>query len=140
VKKITPFIWFDDEAEAAARFYVSLFPRSKLVSVSPMVTTFRIEGQEIMALNGGPQFKLNESFSLYVNCQTQKEIDTLWSKLSRGGQKSMCGWLQDRWGLWWQLIPSEFPELMKKNRGAVMKALFKMRKIDLEGLRAAARS
>jgi predicted 3-demethylubiquinone-9 3-methyltransferase (glyoxalase superfamily) len=140
MKKVTPFLWFDHgKAEEAARYYVSIFPRSKLISAGPLVTTFRIEDQELMALNGGPEFELNEAFSLYVNCRTQKEIDTLWSKLSKGGKKSRCGWLRDRYGLWWQLVPAELPALLKKNGDAVMGALLKMGKLDLETLRRAAR-
>ncbi len=154
VQKITPFIWFDSQAEKAANFYVSLFPDSKILHVSrypegspgpagsAMTVDFQLAGLKLIALNGGPHYKLNESFSLFVSCDSQEEVDTLWSKLTaNGGQESQCGWLKDRWGLSWQIIPARFMELMKqgspKQAGAVMGAMMKMKKFEIAELEKA---
>src|ERR1700682_2480570 len=120
MQKITPFLWFDNNAEEAVKFYVSIFKNSKIVSVARygdagpgpkgavMTVAFQLEGQEFIALNGGPLFKFNESISFVVNCETQAEIDEFWEKLSEGGEKSRCGWLKDKFGLSWQVVPTAF--------------------------------
>src|SRR4051794_33779205 len=107
INSITPFLWFNQQAEEAARFYVSIFKdkSSKILSTSDMMVTFQLMGQEFMALNGGPQFEFSPAISLYVSCAGQKEVDGLWEKLSKGGKKGSCGWLTDRYGLSWQIIP-----------------------------------
>ncbi len=153
MQKITTFLWFNDQAEEAINFYVSLFKNSKILSLSRngdggpgpkgsvFVGTFQLEGQEFMALNGGPMFKFTEAVSLYVDCKTQEEVDTLWEKLSEGGEKSRCGWLKDRFGLSWQIIPSALRELMgakdpvKAQR--VMAAMLQMGKIEIKKLEQA---
>ena len=109
MQKITPFLWFNNQAQEAADFYCSIFNDSKVISANPMMVTFQIEGQKFFALNGGPMFKFTEAISLYVNCETQEEVDTLWDKLiSNGGQESQCGWLKDKYGLSWQIIPKPY--------------------------------
>jgi len=153
MQKITPFLWFDDKAEEAVDFYTSIFKNSKTISISRygdagpgpkgavMVAKFQIEGQEFMALNGGPTFTFSPAISFVVNCKTQEEVDELWEKLSEGGAKSQCGWLTDKFGLSWQIVPTVLGELMqdkdpvKTNR--VMAALMQMTKLDIEGLRKA---
>ena len=148
MQKITPFLWFDTQAEAAARFYTSLFKNAKILTVSPgpdgapMVVNFQLEGEEFVALNGGPQFKLNEAFSLVINCQTQQEIDYYWSRLTAdGGQESQCGWLKDRFGLSWQVVPVQLGRLLsdpdRKRAGAAMQAMLKMKKLDIAALEQA---
>jgi predicted 3-demethylubiquinone-9 3-methyltransferase (glyoxalase superfamily) len=141
VKKIRPFIWFDDQAEEAAKFYTSIFKNSKILNVNERFATFELEGQEIMALNGGPHFQLTPAFSFFVDCKTQQEVDDLWERLSAGGKKSQCGWLTDKFGLSWQIIPSALGELMgdddEKKSSAVMKAMLEMEKIDIKGLQEA---
>lgn len=150
---ITPFLWFDTQAEEAARFYVSIFKNSKIHTItrygaagpgpkgSVMTVAFKLAGQEFIALNGGPQYKFTEALSLVVNCQTQKEVDEYWAKLSRGGQEVACGWLKDKYGLSWQITPPILGELLsdpdptKANR--VMEAMLKMTKIDIAGLKRA---
>ncbi len=143
VQGITPFLWFDDDAEEAARFYVSLFKDSKIVSASPMSVEFNLAGQDFYALNGGPVFKLTPAFSVFVTVKTQKEVDHLWETLSKGGEKSRCGWLVDRFGLSWQIIPTRLPELLGHKDPEVaqraMKAMLKMGKIDIAALEKAAR-
>ena len=145
MQKITPFLWFDKQAEAAARFYTSVFKNSKILTVSPgpdgvpMVVNFQLEGEEFIALNGGPQFKLNEAFSLVINCRTQQEIDYYWSKLTAdGGQESQCGWLKDKFGLSWQVVPVQLGKLLSdrdpKRAGAAMQAMLKMKKLDIAAL------
>ncbi|MBK5279053.1 MAG: VOC family protein, partial [Bacteroidia bacterium] len=104
-QKITPFLWFDNQALEAANFYCSLFINSKVVHATPMIVTFELEGQRFMALNGGPKFKFTEAVSLFVDCETQAEVDEFWTKLTDGGAESMCGWLKDKYGLSWQIIP-----------------------------------
>ena len=140
--KITPFLWFDNQAEAAARFYTSVFKNSKLLNVTPMVVNFEIEGQEIIALNGGPRFQFSEAFSLLVNCDSQDEVDYYWSRLTAdGGQESMCGWLKDKFGFSWQIVPVQLSKLLgdkdRERAGRVMQAMLKMKKIDIATLERA---
>ena len=143
MQKITPFLWFDGQAEEAARFYTSIFKKSKIESISPMSATFRLDGVKFIALNGGPQFKFTEAISFFVSCKTQKEIDYFWQKLSAGGEKSRCGWLKDRFGVSWQIVPPILGELLndeddeKSNR--VMQAMLKMAKLDIKKLKQAAK-
>jgi predicted 3-demethylubiquinone-9 3-methyltransferase (glyoxalase superfamily) len=154
MQKITPFLWFDGKAEEAMNFYVSIFKNSKVVSVARygdagpgpkgtvMSATFQLEGQEFYALNGGPQYKFTPAISLFISCKTQEEVDELWEKLSEGGRTDQCGWLQDKFGLSWQVIPTILGELLsdkdraKSNR--VMQAMMKMTKIDIKKLKQAA--
>jgi predicted 3-demethylubiquinone-9 3-methyltransferase (glyoxalase superfamily) len=153
MQKITPFLWFDNQAEEAANFYVSIFKNSKIGTISRygeagpgakgtvMVVTFQLEGEEFIALNGGPLFKFTEAISLSVNCQTQEEVDDLWEKLSEGGEKGRCGWLKDKYGLSWQINPAVLGEMLndkdpeKSNR--VMQAMLQMDKIDIGKLKQA---
>ena len=140
--KITPFLWFDNQAEAAARFYTSVFKNSKLLNVTPMVVSFEIEGQEIIALNGGPRFQFSEAFSLLVNCDSQDEVDYYWSRLTAdGGQESMCGWLKDKFGFSWQIVPVQLSKLLgdkdRERAGRAMQAMLKMKKIDIATLERA---
>src|SRR5258708_7139663 len=153
MQKITPFLWFDDRAEEAMHFYTSIFKNSKIGSVSRygeggpgakgkvMSATFELEGQEFFALNGGPQYSFTPAISFFVDCKTQAEVDELWEKLSAGGEKSRCGWLKDKYGLSWQIIPSALSEMMRDKDPAkarrVMEAMMKMSKIDIQGLRDA---
>ena len=147
MKKITPFLWFDTQAEEAMKFYVSIFKNSKVLSVAPgpngtaMSVTFELEGQEFMALNAGPHFKFTEAISFFVDCKTQEEVDELWEKLSQGGEKGRCGWLKDKFGLSWQIVPSVLGELMNdqdaEKSKRVMEAMLKMDKIDIKLLRQA---
>jgi len=153
VQKITPFLWFDDKAEQAMNFYVSVFKNSKIRSITRygeagpgaagtvMIATFEILGQEFIALNGGPQFKFTEAISFVVNCGTQEEIDELWKKLSSGGEEGQCGWLKDKFGLSWQIYPPVLGEMLKDKDPAkskrVMEAMLKMHKIDIKTLKQA---
>jgi predicted 3-demethylubiquinone-9 3-methyltransferase (glyoxalase superfamily) len=151
MQKITTFLWFDNQAEEAANFYVSIFKNSRINSVSrygdagpgpkgsAMVVTFTLEGQDFYALNGGPIFKFTEAISLYVNCETQEEIDTLWNTLTAGGgQESQCGWLKDKYGLSWQIIPSALQRTVggpdAAGAGRAMQAMLKMHKINIKAL------
>jgi len=148
MQKITPFLWFDGKAEEAMLFYVSIFKNSKVLSVSrqgkdgPVVSaTFHLDGQDFFALNGGPRFTFSPAVSFFVNCETQAEVDDLWEKLSEGGQEEKCGWLNDKFGLSWQVTPSILGKLLgdkdpRKSR-AVMMAMCRMRKIDINGLQQA---
>ena len=133
---IYPCIWFDSQAADAAKFYCSVFKDSKILDTSPLVTNFQVNGSKIMALNGGPQFKPDEAFSLVVNCDTQEEIDYYWNKLTEGGEESMCGWLKDKYGISWQIVPSILGKLMSDpNKGPrVIEAFLKMRKFDIQTL------
>ena len=156
MQKITPFLWFDTQAEEAAKYYVSIFPKSKILSTarygdagpgpkgSVMTVEFELAGQRMIALNGGPQFKFTEAISLSVDCKDQKEVDHYWTKLSQGGQESMCGWLKDRYGLSWQVNPAILGELLAsrdaKKAKRVMEAMLKMKKIDIAALKAAAKA
>jgi len=153
MQKITPFLWFDGQAEEAMNFYVSVFKNSKIVKVTRygeagpgpkgtvMSATFQIEGQEFYALNGGPQFTFSPAISFFINCETQQEVDELWEKLSAGGEKGRCGWLKDKYGLSWQVIPAALgkmlqdPDAEKANR--VMHAMLQMDKIDIKRLQQA---
>jgi predicted 3-demethylubiquinone-9 3-methyltransferase (glyoxalase superfamily) len=157
MQKITPFLWFDDKAEEAVTFYTSIFKNSKIgkiarygdagaqVSGRPkgtvMTVAFQLEGQEFVALNGGPQFKFTEAISFVVNCQTQDELDEYWQKLSDGGQEVQCGWLKDKYGLSWQSVPTILGEMLSdpdpKKAERVMKAMLQMKKIDIKGLKQA---
>ena len=153
MQKITPFLWFDDKAEEAMNFYVSIFKNSKRGRISRygeagpgpkgtvMVATFQLEGQEFIALNGGPHFKFTEAVSFVVNCETQDEVDAFWEKLSEGGSKSQCGWLKDKYGLSWQIVPTALGELMSdpdpEKSKRVMTAMLQMKKLDISGLKRA---
>ena len=153
-QKITTFLWFDNNAEEAAKFYTSIFKNSKILNLSRygdagpgpkgsvMACTFQLEGQEFIALNGGPHFKFTEAISLLVDCETQEEVDTLWNTLTAdGGAPSQCGWLKDKFGLSWQIIPSALMEMMTDRDPAksrrVMEAMMQMSKIDIQKLRQA---
>ena len=154
MQRITPFLWFDTQAEEAAKFYASVFPNSKILKMarygeagpgpkgSVMTVEFELDGQRMIALNGGPQFKFTEAISLSVDCTDQKEVDHYWSKLSAGGKESMCGWLKDRYGLSWQVNPAILGELLAgpdaKKAKRVIEAMLKMKKIDIAALEAAA--
>ena len=142
MQRITPFLWFDGKAEEAMRFYVSVFPNSKVLSVSPMTVSFELDGQHFYGLNGGPQHRFTEAVSFLVDCETQEEVDSYWSKLTAGGgQPGQCGWLKDRFGLSWQIIPKVLGRLMgdqdRVRAGRVMEAMLTMGKIDIAGLQRA---
>jgi predicted 3-demethylubiquinone-9 3-methyltransferase (glyoxalase superfamily) len=157
MQKITPFLWFDDKAEEAANFYVSIFKNAKIGKITRygeeaanasgrppgtvMTVSFQIDGQEFIALNGGPHFHFTEAISLVVNCETQAEVDDLWVKLSNGGQESQCGWLKDRYGLSWQIVPSVLGKLLHgsdaKKSAAAMRAMLQMDKLDIRRLQEA---
>ncbi len=153
MQKITPFLWFDGNAEDAMNFYVSIFKNSKVVSVtrygdagpgpkgSVMSATFQLEGQQFYALNGGPQFSFTPAISMFVSCETQKEVDKLWEKLSEGGRKDRCGWLQDKYGLSWQIIPTALGKMLqdkdRRKADRVMQAMLQMDKIDIKRLKQA---
>jgi predicted 3-demethylubiquinone-9 3-methyltransferase (glyoxalase superfamily) len=149
MQKITPFLWFDDKAEEAMNFYCSLFRNSKAGRVTHlggpgskvMSVTFQLEGQQFMALNGGPEYHFTPALSLFVSCQTQEEVDELWEKLSAGGARDRCGWLRDKYGLSWQIIPTALGELLGDSDPAksqrVMQAMLKMDKIDIAKLKQA---
>jgi predicted 3-demethylubiquinone-9 3-methyltransferase (glyoxalase superfamily) len=154
MQKITPFLWFDDKAEEAANFYISIFKNSKMGRITrygeagpgpkgtAMSVTFQLEGQEFFALNGGPHYKFTPAISLFVDCKSQEEVDELWEKLSAGGRKDRCGWLTDKFGLSWQIIPSVLGELLNDKEAEksqrVMKAMLKMDKIEIDALKQAA--
>ncbi len=152
-QKITPFLWFDNQAEEAMNFYVSIFKNSKVISVdrygeagpmpkgTVMTTSFELEGQGFMALNGGPEYKFTEAISFFVNCETQAEVDELWAKLSAGGEEGPCGWLKDKYGVSWQIVPAFLGEMLSdpdpERSQRVMKAMLQMKKIDINVLRRA---
>jgi predicted 3-demethylubiquinone-9 3-methyltransferase (glyoxalase superfamily) len=154
VQKITPFLWFDNNAEEAAKFYVSVFKKGKLGDISRytegapapagtvMTVEFQLFGQKFVALNGGPVFKFNEAVSFVVSCQTQREVDYYWKKLSAGGETSQCGWLKDKFGVSWQIVPDVLMELFRgKDRAKstrVMQAMLQMTKLDIKRLKQAA--
>ena len=154
MQKIIPFLWFDTKAEEAMNFYVSIFKNSKVVRVtrygeggpgpkgSVMSAEFQLDGQNFYALNGGPRFTFSSAISLFINCETQEEVDELWEKLSEGGEKSQCGWLKDKYGLSWQVIPSILGELLQdkdaEKSKRVMNAMLQMNKIDIKALKRAA--
>ena len=153
MQKITTFLWFDAQAEEAANYYVSMFKNSKILNMSHygeggprpkgsvLVVEFQLDGQKFLALNGGPHFKFTEAISLMVNCETQQEIDEMWEKLSTGGEKSQCGWLKDKYGLWWQVVPTVLSQMLegkdseKANR--VMKEVMQMNKLDTKRMQQA---
>jgi predicted 3-demethylubiquinone-9 3-methyltransferase (glyoxalase superfamily) len=157
MQKISPFLWFDDQAEDAVNFYISIFKNSKIVSVARygeegakvsgrlqgtvMTVTFQLDGQEFIALNGGPHFTFSPAISFFVSCETQEELDELWDKLSEGGEIEQCGWLKDKYGVSWQIVPTVLGELLndpdpvKSKR--VMKAMLQMNKIDIAKLKQA---
>ena len=157
MQRITPFLWFDDKAEEAANFYVSMFKNSKLGTVARygsegaavsgrpkgtvMTVAFQIDGQEFVALNGGPLFKFSEAISFVVNCKTQEEVDELWEKLSAGGEKGRCGWLKDKYGLSWQVVPTALEEMLRdpdaRKSGRVMEAMLQIDKLDIRKLKQA---
>jgi len=159
MQKITPFLWFNSQAEEAANFYVSVFNNAKIVNIarygeagaeasgrakgSVMTVTFELEGQEFVALNGGPEFTLSPAISFVVNCATQEEVDALWDKLSAGGDEKdqQCGWLQDKYGLSWQIVPRELEEMLQdknpERAERVMRAMLRMKKIDIATLKQA---
>jgi len=157
MKKITPFLWFDDKAEEAVKFYVSVFKNAKIGSIaryseeaavasgrpagSVMTVSFKLNGQEFTALNGGPQFTFTPAISFVVNCETQQEIDKLWEKLSAGGEKSVCGWLKDKYGVSWQIVPAVLGKMMQgkdaERSKRVMQAQLKMTKLDIKILKRA---
>lgn len=157
MKKITPCLWFDNKAEEAARFYVSLIKNSRIGSITRygeegagasgrqagtvMTVTFQLNGQDFMALNGGLQFTFSPAISLVVNCETQEEIDTLWDRLSEGGEKNVCGWLKDKYGVSWQIVPAVLGEMMQdkdpEKSERVMKAILQMTKLDIMELQRA---
>jgi len=159
MQKITPFLWFNDNAEEAAKFYTSIFKKSRIGKIarydkagekaagrpagSVMTVEFELEGQEFIALNGGPHFKFTEAISFVVNCKTQTEVDYYWKKLSAGGKEVQCGWLQDKFGLSWQIVPTVLGELMSSKDPAksqrVMEAMLKMVKLDIKKLKQAAK-
>ncbi len=152
-RKITPFLWFDDNAEEAMNFYVSVFKNSEVLNISRYgdsapgaagtvtTATFRLDGQEFMALNGGPHFKFTEAISFFIDCESQEEVDELWEKLSEGGKTSQCGWLKDKYGLSWQVVPSVLSEMLQdpdhERANRVMQAMLQMTKIDIAKLQQA---
>jgi predicted 3-demethylubiquinone-9 3-methyltransferase (glyoxalase superfamily) len=140
--KVTPCLWFDNNAEEAIKFYTAIFKNSRVINLHPIVSTFELEGQRLMALNGGPHFKFTEAISLYVNCESQEEVDYYWERLlSDGGKESQCGWLKDKFGLSWQIVPSRLSQLMKdtnrEKSERVMQAMLKMIKLDIKALEQA---
>ena len=153
MQKITPFLWFDGRAEEAANFYCSIFKESRILSVARygdagpgpkgtvMTAEFELEGQEFLALNGGPMFKFTEAISFLVNCETQEEVDELWERLSQGGEKSRCGWLKDKFGVSWQIVPTALGKMLQdkdpKKSQRVMQAMLQMDRIDIQRLRQA---
>jgi predicted 3-demethylubiquinone-9 3-methyltransferase (glyoxalase superfamily) len=150
---ITPFLWFDTEAEDAARFYTSVFPNSRITKVTTrpdrdvetvLTVEFELDGRPYIALNGGPQYSFTEAVSLYVDCRTQEEVDTYWAALTEGGEEGPCGWLKDRYGLSWQVIPEVLPRLLtdpdQEKADRVFSAMMKMRKLDVAEIERAAES
>jgi predicted 3-demethylubiquinone-9 3-methyltransferase (glyoxalase superfamily) len=147
MKRITPFLWYDGKAEEAAKFYVSIFKKSKIQNIRPgpkgsvMGVEFQLEGQDFIALNGGPHFTFSPAISFFVSCKTQDEVDELWDKLAAGGEKQPCGWLKDKYGVSWQIIPTALGEMLQdkdaQKAGRVMQAMMQMKKIDIKGLKEA---
>lgn len=152
--KLTPMLWFDTQAEAAANHYVSIFPNSEIGTISHyteagpreegmvLTVSFVLDGQEFLALNGGPEFTFSEAISFVINCKNQEEVDYYWSKLTEGGEEGPCGWCKDRFGLSWQVVPQGFEEAMSDpdegRRTRAMRAMLQMKKIDIDAIRAAA--
>ncbi len=153
MQRITPYLWFEDQAEEAASFYTSIFKNSKINEISRygeggpgpagsvMLVSFELDGQQFIALNGGPQFQFTEAISFVINCESQEEVDYMWDRLTEGGEESMCGWLKDRYGISWQVVPTALPELLNapdpEAQQRVMEVFLKMSKIDLPTLRLA---
>jgi len=153
MQKITPFLWFDHQAEEAARFYISVFKDSKITAItrygdagpgpsgSVMTVAFEIEGQQYVALNGGPHYSFTNAVSFVVNCTSQQEVDDYWEKLKEGGEEIQCGWLKDKYGVPWQIVPTILPELLQDKDAPrtqrVMRAMFQMKKLDIAALEAA---
>lgn len=153
MQKITPFLWFNDQAEEAINFYTSIFKNSKVENVARygeagpgtegdvMTATFQLEGQEFMALNGGPHFEFSPAISFFVHCETQAEVDELWEKLSEGGEKQQCGWLKDKFGVSWQIVPTILDQLLQdedpEKSKRVMEAMLQMEKLDIQALQDA---
>jgi len=141
MQKITPFLWFDGKAEEAARFYTSAFKNSKIESITDMSATFQLDGQKFMALNGGPMFKFSPAISFFVRCETQQEIDYFWEKLSAGGEKQRCGWLKDKFGVSWQIVPPVLGDLLNddddEKSQRVMQAMLQMDRLDIKKLKQA---
>jgi predicted 3-demethylubiquinone-9 3-methyltransferase (glyoxalase superfamily) len=139
LQKVTPFLWFEKGADEAGKYYASIFKNTRVVASNPMVVTLDLEGMTVLILNGGPTYKLNEAFSLSISCDTQEEIDYFWEKLSAGGSEGRCGWLKDKYGVSWQVVPSILPSLMNNPAKAqkVMAAFMKMNKFDIEALKKA---
>lgn len=136
MQRITPFLWFNNNAKEAAEFYVSVFKNSKITETNPMMTSFVLDGQNFIALNGGPEFKFTEAISMFVNCDTQEEVDYYWEKLSAHPESEQCGWLKDKFGLSWQIVPKQLGELLAdpaKSKG-VMETMLKMKKINIADL------
>ena len=158
MQKITPFLWFDNQAEEAVNYYLSIFKNSKILNVarygddnakvsgrpkgSVMTISFQLDGQQFVALNGGPVFSFSPAISFVVNCQTQQEVDELWEKLSAGGEQQQCGWIKDKYGVTWQIVPTALGELLSNPDAAkaqrVMQAMLQMTKLDINGLQQAA--
>ena len=157
MQKITPFLWFDNQAEEAVNYYLSIFKNSKTLNVarygddaakvsgrpngSVMTVSFQLDGQQFVALNGGPVFSFSPAISFVVNCQTQQEVDELWEKLSAGGEQQQCGWIKDKYGVTWQIVPTALGELLSNPDAAkaqrVMQAMLQMKKLDIAGLKRA---
>ncbi len=153
MQKIIPFLWFDNQAEEAANFYTSIFKNSKVLNIARygeagprpagtvMTVTFQLDGQEFTALNGGPEFKFTEAISLFVNCETQEEVDRLWESLSASGEKGQCGWLKDKYGVSWQIVPTALGQMLQdpnpQKARNVVQAMLQMTKIDIAALRRA---
>ncbi len=140
-RTITPFLWFEKDALEAAKFYVKIFKRSKILKSGPQTVTFRLDGQEFIALNGGPYYKINEAVSFFIACRTQKEIDHYWKKLSAGGTILQCGWVTDRYGVTWQVIPDILGKLLgdrnREKAARAHQAMMQMKKLDIAALRKA---
>ena len=141
MQKIAPFLWYDGKAVEAANFYVSIFPNSRVTEVTPMSASFEIEGRDFIAFNGGPHFRFSPAISLFVNCETQKEVDELTDKLVAGGEQQPCGWLKDKYGLSWQIIPRALGEALQhkdpEKAKRAMQAMMKMKKIDIAAIERA---
>jgi predicted 3-demethylubiquinone-9 3-methyltransferase (glyoxalase superfamily) len=141
MQKITPFLWFEAKAEEAAKYYTSIFENSKIVSITEMSATFQLDGLEFIAFNGGPTFTFSPAVSFFVRCETQQEIDYLWEKLSAGGETQRCGWLKDKFGVSWQIVPPILSELLNdeddEKSTRVMQAMLKMSKLDIKALKEA---
>jgi predicted 3-demethylubiquinone-9 3-methyltransferase (glyoxalase superfamily) len=141
LQKVAPFLWYNDQAGPAARFYVSIFPHSSIIEVNAMMATFVLEGLEIIAFNGGPALQLNHAISLFIRCETQEEVDYYWNKLGEGGREVQCGWLVDKFGLSWQVVPNVLSELLgdddRQKADRAKQAMLGMKKLDIAALKKA---